>query len=332
MHKRYIDMLICPSCHNELIWNIEDEDEDRIINGNAVCPSCKSVYEIRNEIAVFLTNDLSRNDLWKHGESELERYLGENPGIYDKLMNTPEGEMNGADYWFKASYFESKNDFKTSSGMFKNAYKKIYTQDYIDGWKSQIDFIVNNIKSDRPIIDIASGKGYLVEKLLKERKNYVVATDFSPTVLERNKEYYKYKGLYDKLSLIAFDARRTPFKDSSIEILTSNMGLQNIECPGEVTKEMNRITKDTFMSVMFFIDKEDKIHMDLFNKYGNAAYVTRSNAIDTFKKAGWNVNIANSFLANIMPTPEDKILKGASIDGFPIADTKIEFCVIQATK
>ncbi len=87
--------------------------------------------------------------------------------------------------------------------------KKIYTQDYINGWKSQIDFILKNIEINKPIIDIASGKGYLVEKLLKETKNYVVATDFSPTILARNKEYYKYKGLYNRLSLIAFDARKT---------------------------------------------------------------------------------------------------------------------------
>lgn len=332
MHKQYIDMLICPLCHNKLNWNIKDEDGDRIINGSATCSSCHSVYEIRDEIAVFLTNDLLRNDLWEQSESELEKYLRKNPDIYDKLMNAPEDEMNGADHWFKATYFELKNDFEISSRTFKNAFKKIYTKDYVDGWESQIDFILNNIESNKPIIDIASGKGYLVEKLLKETKNYVVATDFSPTILTRNKEYYKYKGLYNRLSLIAFDARKTPFKDNSIEILTSNMGLQNIEQPGEVIKEMNRITKGIFMPVMFFIGEDDKIHLDFFNKYLSIAYATRENAIETFKSVGWNVDIVNSFLASIKPTPEGEILKGASIDGFPIVDTKIEFCVIEARK
>lgn len=332
MHKIYIDMLICPLCHSQLNWHINDEDSDRIINGNATCSSCQSVYEIRDEIAVFLNNDLSRNDLWEQSESELEKYLNKNSEICDKLMNTPEDKMNGADYWYKATYFELKNDFETSSRMFKNAFKKIYTQDYIDGCESQIDFILNNIESNKPIIDIASGKGYLVEKLLKETKNYVVATDFSPTILSRNKEYYKNKGLYNRLSLIAFDARKTPFKDNSIETLTSNFGLQNIEQSGEVIKEMKRITKGIFMPIMFFIDKKDNIHIDLFNKYGNAAFVTKENAVETFKRAGWNVDIANSFLANIKPTPEGEILKGARIDGFPIVGTKIEFCVIKANK
>lgn len=332
MHKQYIDMLVCPLCHNQLKWDIKDEDKDRIINADVTCPSCQSVYEVRDEIAVFLTNELSRNDLWEQGESGLEKYLKENPDTYEKLMNTPEEELNGVDYWYKATYFELKNDFGISSRMFKNAYKKIYTQDYIDGLKSQIDFIINNIESNKPIIDIASGKGYLVEKLLRQTNNYVIATDFSPTILARNKRYYKYNGLYNRLSLIAFDARKTPFKDSSIEILTSNLGLQNIEQSGEVIKEMKRITKGIFMPIMFFVDKKDNVHIDLFNKYGNTAYVTRENAIETFKRAGWNVDISNPFLANVKPTPKGEILKGAQIDGFPIVDTKVEFCVIQARK
>ncbi len=332
MHKQYMDMLICPLCHNQLKWHIREDNQDRIVNADIRCSSCQSEYEVRDEIAVFLTKALSRNDLWEKSESGLEKYLRENPDIYEKLMNTPEEELNGADYCYKASYFEMKRDFTTSSRMFKNAFEKIYTQDYIEGWKSQMDFIVKEIEDDKPIIDIASGKGYLVEKLLEETKSFIVATDFSPTILARNKEYFKFKGFYDRLSLISFDARKTPFKDNSIITLTSNMGIQNIEQPGEVISEMNRITKKDFMSVMQFIDEGDKVHMDLFNKFGSVAYATRDKASETFKKIGWNVKVCNSYIANIKPTPEGEILKGAGVDRFPIVNTKIEYCVIQASK
>jgi len=332
MHKHYIDMLVCPVCQNELEWHIKEENEDRIINANISCSSCHEEYEVRDEIAVFLTNQLARNDLWEQGESGLEKYFKEEPEIYEKLMNTPEEELNGTDYWYKASYFEMKRDFSTSSKMYEQAFKKIYTQEYIDGWDSQMDFIIKNIKDNEPVVDIASGKGYLVERLLRQTENYIVATDFSPTILLRNKEYYKYKDLYNKLSLIAFDARKTPFRDNSISTMTSNMGLQNIEQAGEVINEMNRITKKTFMPVMFFIDKEDKVHMDLMNTVGNVAYATRENALETFKRAAWHVEIFNSFMANIKPTPKGEILEGAGIDGFPIEDTTIEYCVIQGRK
>jgi ubiquinone/menaquinone biosynthesis C-methylase UbiE len=167
---------------------------------------------------------------------------------------------------------------------------------------------------------------------LKETRNPIVATDFSPTILRRNKEYYKTKGLYDRLSLIAFDARKTPFRDNSIAIMTSNMGLPNIEQAGEVTKELNRIIQNEFMSVMLFIDKEDKVHIDLMKQYGMGDYVTRDNAIETFEKSNWKVEICNPFLADIKPTPKGQIVEGAGIDGFPIEDTKVEFCVIRAVK
>lgn len=332
MHKQYIKMLVCPSCHKELEWHIQEENEERIINGKACCLGCNSEYEVKDEIAVFLTSELSRNDLWDQGESALEKFFKENKEIYNKLMNTPEEELNGADYWYKATYFEMKRDFATSSRMFKSAFKKIYTEDYINGWDSQMDFVIKNLQGEEPIIDIATGKGYLVEKILTETKNYVVVTDFSPTILMRNKEYYKAKGLYQRLSLIAFDARKTPFRDNSIVNLTSNMGLQNIDQPGDVVKELCRITKDKFMAVMFFIDKEDKKHMDLFKEWGNTAYATKENAIETFKNAGWQIEICNSFLANIKATPESEIIEGAGIDGFPIEDTEVEFCVIKARK
>lgn len=332
MHKQFVEMLACPLCHKELEWHIKKESEDRIINANIICPSCQEEYEIKDEIAVFLTNVLSRNDLWDMGENWLEKYFRDKPEIYEKLMNIPEEELNGADYWYKASYYEINKDFYNSARMFSHAFERIYTQEYIDGWNSQMEFIIENIDSSKPIIDIASGKGYLIEKMLRNTKNYIVATDFSPTILMRNKEYYKALGLYDKLSLIAFDARKTPFKDTSIEILTSNLGLQNIEQPGEVIKEMNRITKKEFMAVMFFIDKEDKVHMDLFDKFGNTAYATKNNAIETFQKSYCNIKMSNSFIANIKPTPVGEVLKGLGIDGFPIQDTKVEFCVLQATK
>lgn len=332
VHKHYINMLVCPVCHNELEWHIQEENGDRIINAKVSCSCCKAKYEVKDEIAVFLTDLLSRNDLWEVGESSLEKYLKEKPEVYEKLMNTPEEELNGADYWFKASYFEMKRDFLTSSRMFKQVFEKIYTQNYINGLDSQGDFILRNLEYNEPIIDIASGKGYLVKRLLMETKNYVAATDFSPTILMRNKAYYKALGLYDRLSLIAFDARKTPFRDNSIVTMTSYLGLPNIEQAGEVIRELNRITQKEFMSVMHFIDKEDKIHMDFLNKYGNIAYATRENSVETFIRAGWNIEICNSFFADIKPTPIGEILKGEGIDGFPIEDTQVEICVIRARK
>ncbi|WP_291578768.1 methyltransferase domain-containing protein [Clostridium sp. UBA6640] len=333
MHKQHIHLFQCPLCHGELKWDIKKESKDRVINAGIICLGCNEQYEVKDEIAVFLTSELSRNDLWQQAESGIEKCFRENPEIFNKLMDTPEESLNGADYWFKASYFEIKRDYERSSKMFKNGVEKIYTKDYIDGMKSQREFILNNIvDDDKAIVDIASGKGYLVEELLKKRKNYVLATDFSPTVLLRNKEYYKFKGLYDKLSLVAFDARKTPFKDNVIEVMTSYVGIQNIEKPGEVISEMHRICKGKFMSVMHFIDKNDKANMDFIKEFSSIDYATRENTIETFEKCGWKAEIMNSFIAEVKPTPKGEILEGASIDGIPVEDSKFEFGVVLAVK
>lgn len=333
MHKHYIDKLICPKCHGNLEWNIQEETEERIVNASIVCTECESKYEVRDEIAVFLTSDLSRNDLWETGESGLEKLFRENPDIYEKLFNMPEDKLNGADYWFKASYYEMKGNYDLSTAMFDKAFNKVYTQDYINGWESQQEYVIKNVdETDKTVVDIASGKGYLVEKILKATNNYVIATDFSPTILKRDKEYFKFKGVYDRVSLIAFDARRTPFKDNSIEVMTSNMGIQNIENPGEVIKEMYRINGGTFMSVMQFIDENDKTHMELFEKYASTAYATKRNATEVFEGEGFKVLVENCFMADIKPTPVGEIIEGAGIDGFPVQDTKVEYAVIVAEK
>ena len=333
MHKHYIDMLECPTCHGDLQWHIKEVTTARIINASVICKSCGADYEVRDEIAVFLTPDLPRNDLWEQGESSLDGYFSENPEVFKRLMNTPEEELNGTDYWYKASYYELKGDYAISSEMFEKAFQKIYTEDHIKAWNSQMDFMVQSIKdSSKPVVDIASGKGYLIERLLLGTNNYILATDFSPTILVRNKEYYKFKGLYERLSLIAFDARRTPFKSNSIEILTSNIGLPNIEQPGSVVSELYRIAKDKFMSVMHFIDSSDSIHMDFFKGYSTTAYATRDNAIETFEKCGWKVTISNSIMAEVTPTPIGQIMEGLQVDGIPLENTKFEFCVIVAEK
>ena len=74
----------------------------------------------------------------------------------------------------------------------------------------------------------------MVEKLVRELKRPVVATDFSPRVLRSDRERLKSFGLYEHVSLLAFDARRTPFKDGAVETLTTNLGLPNIEEPGNL--------------------------------------------------------------------------------------------------
>lgn len=332
MHKFYTEMLECPVCHGNLSWEIKEENEERIINAAVICDGCKADYEVRDEIAMFLTPDLPRNDLWEQGESELIKYIDNNIEVKKALLETPEEELNGADYWYKAFYYELKKEYDKSFEMFKKARYMIYTKEYIDAWDTQMSFVINEVQNQsKPIVDIASGKCYLVEKFLNQLDNYIVATDFSPTILMRNRDYYKSKGLYDKLSLIAFDARRTPFKDNSIDMMTSNVGIPNIENPGALIKELNRICNNKFMSIMIFLNEDDSVNLNFMREYGIGDYSTKNSALNLFNSEPWHCEVSKSIMAKAEPTPIGEILNGR-IDGVPLNDTVIEFAVITCRK
>jgi ubiquinone/menaquinone biosynthesis C-methylase UbiE len=58
--------------------------------------------------------------------------------------------------------------------------------------------------------------------------------------------------LYSQLSLLALDARRMPFQEGSVEMLTTNLGLQNIEEPDSLMRELRRVVGGRFLSISHF--------------------------------------------------------------------------------
>ena len=139
------------------------------------------------------------------------------------------------------------------------ANKGLYTKAYLDCANSQIKYVINWLSAtDGPIVDLASGRGYLATRLVRELQRPVVVSDFSPAVLRRNRQYFERLGLYGFVSLLAFDARRTPFKDGAVKLLTTNLGLPNIEEPGDLLKELRRIVDGVFLAISHFYPEEDE--------------------------------------------------------------------------
>lgn len=217
--------------------------------------------------------------------------------------------------------------------MYRTALKKIYTTELMEAWDSQQTYVLEQLKgTTAPIIDIASGRAYFVELLLKNLPNDIMATDFSPTVLMRDKQYFQVNGMYDKLSLIAFDARRTPFKDNSVEYMTSNVGINNIENAGNVVEELCRICGKMFTPIMIYINENDTVHMDFMKNMGMESLATEKNALSYFSSQPWNCSVENRIDAHIKPTPKGVILDDLGIDGLPLEDTIEEYCVLKCIK
>ena len=126
MHDYLIEMLECPACHAELDWQVGERRGSRVETADSKCRACGASYPIREGIGVFLTSDLSREDLWAQMDSWLPQYLREHPDIERRLMESPLEELDPADQRFRASVLEERGEFDEAKAI-RGAAAPIYT-------------------------------------------------------------------------------------------------------------------------------------------------------------------------------------------------------------
>ena len=332
MHTYLIEMLECPVCHDKLEWRIIEHNENRIEAAEAHCNACTSTYPVRDGIGLFLTPELQRNDLWEQVDSGLIQHLREHPELERQLMEVPLDTSAPADQFFRALVLEERGNYIEGQIVEDSANKDLYTPEYTNCWNSQLDYVVEWLSTtDGPIVDLASGRCYLVEKLVRRLNRPVVATDFNPGVLRRDRRWLETFGLYDHVSLLAFDARRTPFKDGAVETLTTNLGLPNIEEPGSLLRELRRIVTGEFLAISHFFLEEDEANAKVIREAGLETLLYRRTALEHYAGAGWEVEVKNACVGEARPTPPGVVLEGARLDRLPVTDTNLEWCVLLGT-
>ena len=246
-------------------------------------------------------------------------------------MESPVAELAPADLFFRALVLEERGEYQAAKVMEEKANQGLYTADYLACWESQRDYVIERLSgSDGPVVDLASGRCYLVEEMARRLERPVVATDFSPRVLRQGRRRLESFGLYGKISLLAFDARRTPFKDSVVSTLTTNVGLANVERPGNLLKELRRMAGGEFLAISHFYPPEDEVNAAALRKAELSSLSCRDAAVESFIAAGWEVEVANECRGRAEPTPRGKVLDGAQIDSFPVQETVLEWCVVVA--
>ena len=332
MHTYLIEMLECPVCRGELKWKISERSEQRIVAAKAVCQACAAIYSVRDGIGLFLTPDLSRNDLWERMDSGLVRYLREHPALERQLLETPLEKLNPADQFFRALVLEARGNYREARTAEEAANLSLYTLEYLTCWTGQFDYVIAQLAATSgPIVDLASGRCYLVEILANRLQRPVVATDFSPTVLRHNRRRLEQSGVYDAVSLLAFDARHTPFKAGSVATLTTNLGLPNIEAPGALLTELRRIVDGVFLAISHFYAESDEANAPAIRAAQLDTLLYKRSALQQYREAGWEVDVKNARIGAAQPTPKSNVLEGASIDGLPVAATDLEWCVLRGT-
>jgi uncharacterized protein YbaR (Trm112 family) len=326
-----IEDLVCPACHAPLKWQIHERDGEHIQQALATCMECQSDYPLREGIAIFLLPDLPRNDLWDQVESGLTQFLGANPEKELQLMNSPLENLNPADQFFRAMLLEENGEFERARSMYLVANAGLYTPEYQICHESQVHFLLDHLaNASVPLVDLASGRGELVEALLHNLDCPVAATDFSLRVLRRDRRWFAHFGLDERLSLLAFDARSTPFRDRSLPCLTTNLGLPSVEQPGELLGELRRVVSGELLAISYFIDPEDVQNRAFIQENELSALLWRAELQKHLLAAGWQIQFANPCNAPARPTPTSQILEGAGIDAIPAAPTTLQWNIVRA--
>ncbi|MDH7490146.1 MAG: methyltransferase domain-containing protein [Anaerolineae bacterium] len=331
MHAFVQDMLQCPVCAGPLQWSIGERGEGRIEQADIQCVGCGASYFVREGIGVFLPPDLPRNDLWEQTSTALGRYLHEHPDVEQRLMAAPPETLSPADRFYRALALEERGDFAQAKAVADSALPLLYTPEYLACHESQKRWVIDRIRHrPSPIVDLASGRGDLVERMARELRRPVVATDFSLRILRRNRRALQGQDFAEHISLLAMDARRTPFRDGAVSTLTTNLGLPNIEKPGELLAELRRVVSGEFLAITLFYPSDDEANLSVLREFGVAPLLVRESLAELLARAGWHVEIANAQTGRALPTPASELLEGARIDALPVAPTVLEWCTVCA--
>lgn len=329
MYSVLLDRLVCPSCHNSLRWQITDRDGEWIEEADAICPACGASYPTRGGIGAFLTPDLQRNDLWAAVESSISRHLRQNPELERRLLESRLDALNPADRFFRGYVLEERGHGQEADEAFAAALPALYTEDTRTASDAMADAVVSAIpEGSDPVVDIASGRGFLVERLAKALDRPIVATDFSPTVLRRTRDRFRRQGIDHRVSFLALDARRTPFADASLPTLTTYVGLENIGRPDGALTELRRVTDGTLYWVASLYEDGDPNEPAI--RELESTLSLRSEAESAVAAAGWTLTRIASARARVLPTPHGEIVD-AGIDGIPVDETTVEWAALALT-
>jgi len=330
MLQSLIPLLECPLCHGELTWTLTECQGDHVEAAEAVCRDCASRYPVLDGIAAFLTLNLRRHDLWEVTETQLTRYLRENPQVEHQLMDSEISELAPADQFFRALVLEEQGNYGQARDLATMAIRGLYTSEWLSAYQSETAHLVGRISRQAgPLVDLASGRCDLVQVLAGELSRPIVATDFSPRVLRNSRRRLAPLGLDRNLGLLAFDARRTPFKAGALDTLTTNQGLGNIEQPLDLLHELRRVVRGEFLAITHFYPPGDG-NAAAIRELGLQTLLYRDSTLDAFAAAGFEVELANVQTAPARPTPVSVLLEGARIDGLPVVPTELQWCLLVA--
>jgi SAM-dependent methyltransferase len=268
-------------------------------------------------IPLLIVPGSDAHDLWDEAESGLSRSLRENAELERALLTAPAGELAPADAFLRALVLEEREE----ADEVEAAFARLHPPEVLACMAAQITSLSERL-GDEPglVVDLASGRGVLLERLQRSVRGVLVATDISPRVLRRARR----RGI----EAIACDVRKLPFADGSVDCLTTFLGLNNVQHAGELLAELRRVARR--MLAVHVVYEPGTANDDELEELGLAPLAYRGPLLEALEAAGWTAEIPSSFRATLQPTPVGVLLEGAVIDRLPVEPVESTWLTLDA--
>jgi hypothetical protein len=262
-------------------------------------------------------------DSWAETESGLQAFLRDNPEIERALLDSPLEQLNGADAYLRASVLEERGE--GAAEAYRRADEECYPPEFRAARDEALTRVVDLVGGgEGVVVDVATGRGGLLGRLAASSSRPLIATDVSPHVLratERRIPGPRY---------LAADALSLPFADGEVATLVTHVGLANVPQGRALLRELRRVGRELVGTHLFY-PADDEPNGAAARELGLEELLTRESALDAFAAAGWDASIEYSREVQAAPTPTSALVPGLGIDGLPVQDTRVTWCVLRAS-
>lgn len=165
------------------------------------------------------------------------------------------------------------------------------------------------------VMDLGTGLGMMLERILNGTEAFAIATDIDPNVLLSTKRDFE-KREYRNTLFVATDAKHLALRSSSVDHITSFAGINNITDPEEVMSELYRVLKPGGTAVVMasFVDEETP-SSELAEDYGLLdAYlhdrfieISENNGLEVVKDSEASSVVWEENEMDIFPIPGDNV-------------------------
>ncbi len=261
------------------------------LDHNCRCTSCGAAYETKMGIYNVLFEDIGEEyhfSNWEINEDELEKTIKN----YDN---------------------------------FQKEYRSHISQECIDA-EAKLDEVIRNFieKCSGTILDIATGRGMLLEKVMKwNPKLKIIGSDIDARILAVTK---RIRNCGDNVAFLGTDARHIALKDESVNHVVSFAGIANMPETGKVIGEICRILKPdgTFIYKGTFLDRGSEGYEDIRNRFHLEHVMDIELLTEMFLQTGFKL-IRSEIIAT-------GIWQENPYDGYPFAGENNNYGIIVVQK